>query len=293
MNAILLALLLGWATISWAADSGLRHYLDTGELGDWPHEDTREGSASLFSQGQAHLAGGDLDGARGVLEQLTRTGSGPWTAAGWGLLAECALREERFDEANTCLIQARRQASQATHWTRLRQAELQYYQGKFKEATAQLDEMAHQDAADPVTNDVLELLTLIERYENNADQLALFARAQLHLRQGRDAAQEWAQLEAGGSLQDLSLLTQARWQAKHDPAAALGLYQRLSAQFPKSLYASQAQLEAAALREAGGELASALKGYEAMLANFPDDARLPEVRLHIQRLRQQAQGGRE
>ena len=292
MSAIVLALLLGWASFSWALDAGVRQYLDTGELAAAPREVPREGSAALFYQGQAHLAGGDLDGARAALEQLTRSSSGPWTAAGWGLLAECALREERFAEANTCLDQVRRQASQAARWTRLRQAELQYFQGKFKEASAQLEDLARQNTADPVANDALELLTLIERCENNAGQLQIFARAQLRLRQGKDAGDEWAQLEAGASLRDLSLLTQARWQAQRDPAAALGLYERLSAQFPKSLYAPQAQLEAAALREAGGELASALKDYEAMLANFPDDARLPEVRLHIQRLRQQAQGAK-
>jgi predicted TPR repeat methyltransferase len=100
-------------------------------------------------------------------------------------------------------------------------------------------------------------------------------------------------LEGGGGLQDLGLLLQARWQAGRDPAAALLLYQRLLARFPKSAYAPEAQFEAAALREAGGELAAALAQYEALLALFPDDARLPEVRLRIQRLRRQAQGGGE
>ncbi|MBI2503688.1 MAG: tetratricopeptide repeat protein [Candidatus Latescibacteria bacterium] len=282
---------LAWAGSSWGLDAGLQHYLETGELGDWPFGGGRERSAALFAQGRTSLAAGDTAAARQVLEQLTRSGSGPWTAAAWGLLAECALREERLDEASACLEQVRRQASQAARWTRLRQAELQYFQGRFKEAAAQLEELARQDPADPSANDALVLLGLIERYQDKADQLQLFARAQLRLRQGREAAQEWAQLEAGGGLQDLSLLTQARWQAKRDPAAALLLYQRLGAQFPKSTYAPEAQLEEAALHEAGGELEAALKGYEAVLARFPDDARLPEVRLRIQRLRRQAQGG--
>jgi len=127
----------------------------------------------------------------------------------------------------------RRQAPQTAHWTRRRQAELQYFQGKFKEAGSQLEELARQDPADPGANDALALLALIERYRENADQLQIFARAQLRLHQGRPADAEWAQLESGGGLQDLSLLTRARWQAGRDPAAALLLYQRLGASFPR------------------------------------------------------------
>lgn len=292
MTRIAAALLLSWASRCWALDDGLQHYLETGELKGWSPEAGRERGAVLFVQGQTALAAGDTAAARAALEQLTRFGSGPWTAAAWGLLAECALADDRLDEASACLDQVRRQAAQTAHWTRRRQAELQYFQGKFKEAAAQLEELVRQDPGDPGANDALALLELIERYQENADQLQLFARAQLRLRQGRPADQEWAQLEARGGLQDLSLLTQARWQAGRDPAAALLLYQRLGTQFPKSFYAAEAQLEAASLHEAGGEMAEALTAYEAVLSLFPDDARLPEVRLHLQRLRRQPQGAR-
>ncbi|MSR83215.1 MAG: tetratricopeptide repeat protein [Candidatus Latescibacteria bacterium] len=292
MTGVACALLLGWASLCWGLDAGLQHYLETGELGDWSPESGRERGAALFLKGQTALAAGDTAAARVALEQLTRSGSGPWTAAGWGLLAECALTDDRLDEASACLDQVRRQAAQTARWTRLRQAELQYFQGSFKEAAAQLEELVRQDPGDLGANDALVLLALIERYQENADQLQIFARAQLRLRQGRPADQEWAQLDTGDGLQDLSLLIQGRWQAGRNPAAALLLYQRLGTQFPKSPYAAEAQLEAAALHEAGGELAEALVVYEAVLARFPDDARLPEVRLHIQRLRRQSQGGR-
>lgn len=284
--------LLAWAGNAWALDAGLQRYLETGELAGWSAVG-RERGAQLFRQGQRALAAGDTAASHAALEQLTRSGSGPWTAAAWGLLAECALADDRLDEASACLDQVRRQAAQTARWTRLRQAQLQYFQGNFAAATAQLEELARQDPSDPGANDALVLLDLIERHQEKGEQLQLLARAQLRLRQSRPADQEWAQLEAGGSLQDLSLLTQARWQTGRDQAAALLLYQRLSAQFPKSPYAPEAQLEAAALYEAGSQLAEALAQYEAVLARFPDDARLPEVRLRIQRLRRPPQGGGE
>jgi tetratricopeptide (TPR) repeat protein len=277
-------LLLLWAGGSWGLDPGLKRFLETGELAGWSAAGQERG-AQLLRQGQAALALGDTAAAREALEKLTRAGNGPWTAAGWGLLAECALRADRLDEAATCLDQVRRQAPQTAPWTRLRQAELTYFQGKFEEAVTRLEELARQSPGDPSANDALSLLELIERHREKGGQLQLLAQAQLRLRQGRDAGQEWAELEAGGALQDLSLLTQARWQAGRDPAAALRLYQRLGAQFPKSPYAAASQLEAAALHEARGEAGEALAAYEAVLSGFPDDARLPEVRLRIQRLR--------
>ncbi len=283
-------LLLAWAGSSWAADAGLQRFLETGELAGWSATG-RERSAQLFRQGQVALAVGDTASGHTALEELTRTGGGPWTAAAWGLLAESALQADRLDEANRCLEQVRRQAPQTARWTRLRQAELQYFQGKFAPAVSQLEDLARQSPGDLSANDALSLLDLIERHQEKGEQLKVLARAQLRLRQGRPADQEWAQLEEGGSLQDLSLLLQARWQAKRDPAAALALYQRLNTQFPKSTNAAEAQLEAAALLEAGGQQAEALAQYEAVLARFSDDARLPEVRLRIQRLRRQ--GGSE
>ncbi|MCC7264688.1 MAG: tetratricopeptide repeat protein [Candidatus Latescibacteria bacterium] len=279
-------LLLAWASVSWAAEVGLQRFLETGELAGWSATG-REHSAMLLGQGQRALAAGDTAAARIPFEQLTRAGGGPWTAAAWGELAQMALQAERFDEASRCLEQVRRQAPQAAGWTRLRQAELLYFQGQFAPAISQLEQLAQQSPADLSANDALSLLSLIESNQDQGEQLQVLARAQLRLRQGRAADAEWAELETGGKLQDLSLLLQARWQANRDPAAALGLYQRLGAQFPKSLYAAAALLEEAALLEAGGQQAAALAQYEAVLTRFPDDARLPEVRLRIQRLRRE------
>lgn len=277
---------LFFAGAAWGLDPGLQRFLETGELAGWEAAG-RERGAQLFRQGQTALALGDTAAGRAALEQLTRAGSGPWTAAAWGLLAQTALRADRLGEAERCLEEVRRQAPQTAAWTRLRRAELRYYQGKFPEAAAGLEELARQLPGDPSANDALALLALIEEHQDQAGPLQVLARAQLRLRQGRDAAEEWAQLEAEGALQALALRIQARWQAGRDPAAALRLYERLAEGFPKSPHAAAARLEEAALREAGGELAEALAQYEAVLALFPDDARLPEVRLHIQRLRQQ------
>ncbi|MBM3280491.1 MAG: tetratricopeptide repeat protein [Candidatus Handelsmanbacteria bacterium] len=275
-----------FAGAAWGLDRGLQRFLETGELAGWEVAG-RERGAQLFRQGQKALALGDTAAGRAALEQLTRAGSGPWTAAAWGLRAENALRADRLDEAERCLEEVCRQVPQTAAWTRLRRAELRYFQGKFAEAAAWLEELARQLPGDPSANDALALLALIEEHKDRAGPLQVLARAQLRLRQGRDAAGEWAQLEAEGVLQALALLIQARWVAGGDPAAALRLYERLAKEFPKSPHAAAARLEEAALREVGGELAEALAQYEAFLALFPEDARLPEVRLHIQRLRQQ------
>lgn len=280
------AMLLTWAGAAFAADPGLQRFLQTGELAGWTATG-RERSSQLLRQGQVARAAGDTAAARTALEQLTRAGGGFWTAAAWGVLAEMALHEGRLDEAGRCLEQVRRQTPQAAGWTRLRQAELLYFQGQFAPALTQLEELARQNPGDLCANDALELLTLIEGYQDQGEALQVLARAQLHLRQGRPADAEWAALETSGKLQDLSLLLQARSLAPSDPAAALHLYQRLAEQFPKSPQAATAQLEAAGLLAAGGRRGEALAQYEKALSLFPEDARMPEVRLQIQRLRRQ------
>ena len=49
----------------------------------------------------------------------------------------------------------------------------------------------------------------------------------------------------------------------------------------------EAHLQIGRLREAREEFKTALKLYETALLSAPDDARIPEVRLRIQRLRRQ------
>jgi len=52
-----------------------------------------------------------------------------------------------------------------------------------------------------------------------------------------------------------------------------------------------ALVEQARLHQARGELNEALKTCEAALLQFPEDARIPQVRLLLQRLRSRQGGG--
>jgi len=222
-TALLAVLLLaGPAT----GQQGLYDYLRTGDLDVWLLEEGEGGRADLFLQARQELATGNAAAARAPAGELVR-GQGLWAAAGWGLLAECALREDRLEEASRFLERVRQLQPMAAYWTRFCQAELQYFQGHFKEAAEELEELLRQDTAHPRANDALALLLRLEKYRDHAGELQAFTRAQLRLRQGRDASREWAELKV---LADLGLLERAR--AEADPQAALRLYQGLFAYYP-------------------------------------------------------------
>ena len=59
---------------------------------------------------------------------------------------------------------------------------------------------------------------------------------------------------------------------------------------PQGLYALEAHMGRARLYEQQGKIDRALKIYETALLGFPDDVRVPAIRLHIQRLRHLQEG---
>ena len=71
----------------------------------------------------------------------------------------------------------------------------------------------------------------------------------------------------------------------------MALYQHQIAHFPQGEHIVAAHLGLAALYERQGAIEQALKTYETALLQHPHDARAPEARLHIERLRHLRESG--
>jgi tetratricopeptide (TPR) repeat protein len=104
--------------------------------------------------------------------------------------------------------------------------------------------------------------------------------------QKADAVWQMVFATASPRLLEWALLQRARWAEADRPQFALALYERLLRQFPAGQYQVEAQINSAVLHERAGGARAALRICEAALLASPDDARAPELRLRIQRLRQ-------
>ncbi len=253
-----------------------------------------EAREALFQLGRLQLeVQNDVPGAQTSLQAVLQSASqGPWAGKALDLLAECALRQDDFGRAEARLHQLGRQDPAAAQVVRYRLAELAYFQGDNARALGLLKALLEEDPRHPLANDALELILLLEAPQARPQVLSALARAQLRERQKRpeDAAEEWAWLAAHAPprMRQLSLLSRARIrEQQHDPAAALALYERMVADHPRGAYALQAHIARARLYEQQGRIDHALKIYETALLGFPEDVRIPEIRLQIQRLRQQ------
>jgi len=100
-----------------------------------------------------------------------------------------------------------------------------------------------------------------------------------------EASWAWLDTHAPPGIRELALVTRARLVEAAEPDRALGLYERLRAEFPDGRHAIAAELGRARFLERGGRLDPALKAYEATLLQWPDDPQAPQIRLEIQRLR--------
>ncbi len=230
-------------------------------------------------------------GLRPVLESPQL---GPWTAAALALAAEGLLRAGQLPEALVHIERLEKQGEQAAYEAGYRRAELRYFAGDCQAVIESLNQLTTSNAAHPLANDALDLLLVCEEYQNE-ELLASLVKAQLLERQRHPQQAEtyWQAVFAQASprLLEWALLQRASWAQSARPELALALYGRLLREFPAGQYQVEARINSALLHERAGDRRAALRLCEAALLAAPDDARAPELRLRIQRLRQMIASG--
>ena len=233
--------------------------------------------------------------AQGACTALQAVVEAPQAEDALMLLAECSLRLGDLDRADRFWADVEQRGGPAAYAARYHRAELLYFRGDFAAAIAALAALAAADPGHALANDALALLATSEEYAAS-DGLADLSRAQLLERQGlsEEADAHWAALEdrAAPGLAEWSLLARAELRAEQGRLdEALALYQRQIARFPQGEHIVAAQLGLAALYERQGAIEQALKACETALLQHPLDARAPQARLHIERLRLLREGG--
>ena len=264
-------------------------------LGLWSAADATDDLQAQVEQAHLlleHDAQGACTALQAVVDAPQR---GPWTAPALLLFAECNLRLGDLDRADRLWADLEKRGGPAAYAARYHRAELLYFRSDFAAATAALAVLGAADPGHVLANDVLALLAVCEEYATSAG-LADLSRAQLLERQGQSEAADahWAALEEGADLglAEWSLLIRAELRAQQDRLdEAMALYQRQIARFPQGEHIVAAHLGLAALYERQGAIEQARKTYETALLQHPHDARAPEVRLHIERLRHLRESG--
>ncbi len=232
----------------------------------------------------------DAQGACTALQAVVEARQrGPWTEAALMLIAECSLRLGELDRADRFWADLAKRGGPAAYAARYHRAELLYFRGDFAAATAALAALGVADPGHALANDALALLAVCEEYAASSGLVAL-SRAQLLERQGQSAAAaaHWATLEdrADPGLAEWSLFIHAELCVQQNRLdEAMALYQRQIAGFPQGEHIVAAHLGLAALYERQGAMEQALKTCETALLQHPHDARAPEARLHVERLR--------
>ena len=165
-----------------------------------------------------------------------------------------------------------------------------FYQGDFENAEALVDSMVTASPSDPLANDALALLLLLEEFGHQPEALAVLARARLRQRQQRtqeaEAEWQWLLTEAPAALRQAVRLERARDLEDRDPVRALALYVEAgSAAEDRSRTAVTASMGRARVLEGLGEAGEALRLYEQTLLASPEDSRAPEIRRRIEELR--------
>ena len=154
--------------------------------------------------------------------------------------------------------------------------------------------LTSEEVDHPLANDALDLLLVCEEFKSEA-MLPELVRAELLERQGESvrAAKYWQRVVRGATprLRDWALLQRAQSIEGKDPSSALGLYEQLLSESTDGRYEVEAQLARAHLLWRVGRPDEALRVCEAALLASPADARAPELRVRIRRLREELDRG--
>ncbi len=214
--------------------------------------------------------------------------SGPWTRAALDLLVESTLRGGDMDGAAGWVLRLSKQGQVAAYAAGVRGAELAYFSGDCAAVIDGLSALTSEAVDHPLANDALDLLLVCEEFKDEV-LLPDLVQAQLLERQGQTqrAAVYWDRVigNATPRLRQWALLQRAVSARERDSLRALAWFEALVEQWPDGRYVMEAQLARAELLQRAGRLEEALRVCEAALLVAPVDARAPELRLHIQRLR--------
>ena len=230
----------------------------------------------------------------GLLPVVDAAVQGAWTLEAFEILAESTLRAGNVDASAQWLERLSEQGQAAQYVVGFRRAELAYFIGDCSSVIDRLSLLTSGEVDHPLANDALDLLLVCEEFKGEA-MLPDLARAQLLERQGKSAraAEHWEQVVRRGTprLREWSLLQRAKSIENNDPMRALQLYNRLVRESIDGRYAVEAQLASAHLLRRVGRPDEALRVCEAALLDSPADARAPELRVRIRRLREELNKG--
>ena len=224
----------------------------------------------------------------GLLPVVGAAVQGAWTLEALELLAESTLRAGNVDASAKWIERLSEQGQAAQYAAGVRRAELAYFIGDCSSVIDRLSVLTSGEVDHPLANDALDLLLVCEEFKGEA-MLPDLARAQLLERQGKSAraAEHWERVVRGATprLREWSLLQRAQLIKSNDPTRALRLYDQLVRESTDGRYAVEAQLAHAHLLRQVGRPDEALRVCEAALLASPVDARAPELRVRIRRLR--------
>ena len=248
-----------------------------------------ESREAIYRQGRLLLqAYGDAETARLLLAPLAAGRGGYRSTDAVLLLAECDLAAGDLDAAGD-RYRALLAASAGDRAARYGLGRLAYLHADFEAALAHFDTLLAAQPGHELANDALEIVTLLEAQRGNERELALYATSLLYQHQGRHADAATVRRELYGAAEGIevrAMLDQARaCEARALPDSALAGYAEVAASFPGRREALTALILRARLLEKQGRPLEALRTWESALLGFPGDARAPQIRLEIQRLR--------
>jgi len=190
------------------------------------------------------------------------------------------------------LLEARRTGPLAEA-ARYHLALLDFYDGAFEAALAQLDILI-EDAASDITNDALALRILIQE-NRGPDSLstplrryaqAMLLAAQHRLKTALDTLEQVKRDLGSHALADDLFLLEARlFRQQGRLTEALNVLLEFPLRYPQSPLVDQALFEAARLQETLGEREAAIRTYLRLLAEHPGSPLVPEARRRLRQLR--------
>jgi tetratricopeptide (TPR) repeat protein len=190
------------------------------------------------------------------------------------------------------LLKARRTGPLAEA-ARYHLALLDFYDGAFEAALAQLDILI-EDAASDITNDALALRILIQENrgpDSLSTPLRRYAQAMLLASQHRlktaldTLEQVKRDLGSHALADDLFLLEARLFRQQGRLTEALNVLLEFPLRYPQSPLVDQALFEAARLQETLGEREAAIRTYLRLLAEHPGSPLVPEARRRLRQLR--------